>query len=232
MTTSVLPPNATPLMRAIAAVNARLGELPVPLDSLKDPDAIPLNLLPWLAWELGVLTWSNDWPERIRRARVKAAIPIAMRAGTVGAVRRAVQSFGGNIALREWFQMDPPGKPHTFELTLTVAAQDGNPPTAAYIEDILREVDRAKALRSHYTFTQGISASATVGMVAGAQAVLYRRIAITDDLSNVLPRYSDGSPASDLARDAQNNGEADTVAALDALNATVTAVMPANSWSA
>ncbi|MBB5447080.1 MULTISPECIES: phage tail protein I [unclassified Paraburkholderia] len=180
MTNSVLPPNATPLMRAIAAINARIGELPVPIADLKNPDTIPLDLLPWLAWEVGVMTWSNDWPERIRRARVKAAIPIAMRAGTVAAVRAAAQSFGGNIAIREWFDMEPPGEPYTFDLYMTVAAHDGNPVSAAYIADILREVDRAKSLRSHYTFTQAFSVNATQPVIAGAQVATYRRLSLTD----------------------------------------------------
>ncbi|AGK86793.1 tail protein [Burkholderia phage ST79] len=180
MAGDLLPPNASPLLRAIAATNARLGEVPVPIRDLMNPDTIRLDLLPWLAWHLGVVTWKDDWPERIKRARVKAAIPIARKNGTAAAVREVVESFGGNIAMREWFEQDPPGKPYTFDMVMTVAAQDGNPPTASYIADILAEVDRAKPVRAHYTFAQGFALSGSIGVGAGGQAALYRRLTLTE----------------------------------------------------
>lgn len=180
MARDLLPPNASPLLRAIAAANARLGEVPVPIRDLMNPDTIRLDLLPWLAWHLGVVTWKDDWPERIKRARVKAAIPIARKNGTAAAVREVVESFGGNIAMREWFEQDPPGKPYTFDMVMTVAALDGNPPTASYIADILAEVDRAKPVRAHYTFTQGFALSGSIGVGAGGQAALYRRLTLTE----------------------------------------------------
>ncbi|KWA08412.1 phage tail protein [Burkholderia territorii] len=176
----LLPPNATPLMRAIAAANARLGDIDVPIRDLMNPDAIRLDLLPWLAWHLGVVTWREDWPEHVKRARVKAAIPIARKNGTAAAVREVVESFGGNIILREWFEQSPPGKPYTFDLVMTVAAQDGTPPTAAYIADILAEVDRAKPVRAHYTFTQGFSMRGKQGIGAGASAAVHCRLTLKD----------------------------------------------------
>ncbi|VWB29221.1 phage tail protein I [Burkholderia lata] len=180
MADDLLPPNASPLMRAAARANAPLGNVPVPLRDLMNADRIPLDLLPWLAWHLGVVTWKNEWPEQVRRARVKAAIPIARKNGTAAAVREVVESFGGNIVLREWFEQTPPTTPYTFELFMTVAARDGNPPTADYIADILREVDRAKPVRAHYTFTQGFSLSGSIGVGAGGQAALYRRLTLTE----------------------------------------------------
>lgn len=125
---NLLPPNATPLERRLAETNSAISDLPVPLRALIDPDAIPARLLPWLAWHLGIDTWKDYWPEQIKRARVKAAIPIARKKGTAAAVRAVVASFGANIALREWWQMDPPGPPGTFDLVMTVSARDGNPP--------------------------------------------------------------------------------------------------------
>ena len=85
-----------------------------------NPDTIPLALLPWLAWHLGIDAWKDYWPEQVKRARVKAAISIARKNGTAAAVREVVAAFGGNIALREWFQMTPHGKPGTFDVVLTV----------------------------------------------------------------------------------------------------------------
>src|ERR1700744_5111460 len=101
----LLPPNSTPHERNLAAVNARIGDIPVPLRDLVKPKTIPLALLPWLAWNLGVDAWNDSWPEQVKRARVKNAIPIARKKGTAAAVREVVSTFGGNIALREWFEM-------------------------------------------------------------------------------------------------------------------------------
>src|ERR1700685_1785077 len=86
----LLPSNATPLERSIAATSARIDDIPVPLADLMNPDAIPLALLPWLAWHLGIDTWKDYWPEQVKRARVKAAISIARKNGTAAAVREVV----------------------------------------------------------------------------------------------------------------------------------------------
>ena len=100
---SLLPPNATELERNATAVAGVISDLPVPLRSLIDPDAIPAHLLPWLAWHLGIDTWKDYWPEQVKRARVRSAISIARKKGTAAAVREVVASFGANIALREWW---------------------------------------------------------------------------------------------------------------------------------
>jgi P2-related tail formation protein len=63
---------------------------------------------------------------------------------------------------------------------MVVAAQHGKPPTAAYVADIMAEVDRVKPVRAHYTFTQGFSMQGTQAIGAGAQVALYRRLALTD----------------------------------------------------
>ena len=75
----VLPPNATRLERRLAATNARIDDVPTPLATLMNPDAIRSDLLPWLAWHLGVDAWKDYWPEYVKRAWVGQAIPIARR---------------------------------------------------------------------------------------------------------------------------------------------------------
>lgn len=177
---NLLPPNATPLERRLAEANSAISDLPVPLRALIDPDAIPARLLPWLAWHLGIDTWKDYWPEQIKRARVKAAIPIARKKGTAAAVRAVVASFGANIALREWWQMAPPGPPGTFDLVMTVSARDGNPPTAEFIGDIVAEIDRTKPVRAHYTFTQGFNQPGGIGIAAAIRPALFTRLSLSD----------------------------------------------------
>ncbi len=176
----LLAPNASRHERRIADVNGRISDLPSPIRDLMSADRIPAALLPWLAWQLGVDAWKDYWPEQIKRARVKAAIPIARRNGTAAAVREVVATFGGNIVLREWFETNPPGKPGTFSIVMTVSSRDGQPPTAAYVADILAEIDRTKPVRAHYSFTQGFAINTTQRFGAVARMAAYRRIRMTE----------------------------------------------------
>lgn len=177
---NLLPPNATPLERRIAAAGAPVSDIPVPLDTLMNPDAIPLPLLPWLAWHLGIDTWKDYWPEQVKRARVESAIRIARKKGTAEAVREVCASFGANVVMREWFEKTPKGTPGTFEILLTVGTRDGIPATAEYVADIIAEVDRAKRGSAHYTFTQGYNAVGRVGVAGAVRAAVYRRLTLTD----------------------------------------------------
>jgi phage tail P2-like protein len=177
---SLLPPNSTRHERNLAAVNARISDIPTPIADLMNPDTIPVALLPWLAWHLGVELWNDEWPERTKRARVKSAISIARRRGTVGAVREVLAAFGADIVLREWFQSHPRNKPGTFQVVLSVSGREDQPPTAAYVADIRAEIDRTKNVRSHYTFTQSLSARGTQRMAAAARAGVYLRLTLTD----------------------------------------------------
>jgi phage tail P2-like protein len=107
------------------------------------PDDCPLDLLPWLAWGLSLDNWSTDWPESIKRERVRKAIAIARRKGTAGSVRSVVASFGGSVAIREWWQSEPRGLPHTFSLILNLDSA-GAPASAAFVDQVIAEVNRAK----------------------------------------------------------------------------------------
>ncbi|MFM0185029.1 phage tail protein I [Paraburkholderia nemoris] len=176
----LLPPNSSVHERNLASVNGRISDIATPLRDLMNPDRIPLELLPWLAWHMGIDAWKDYWPEQIKRARVKAAIPIARKKGTAAAVREVVATFGGNIALREWFEMNPPGVPGTFDIVMTVSGRDGVPATAAYVADIIAEIDRTKPVRAHYTFTQGFSLQGSQRVAAAVRPALYRRLSLTD----------------------------------------------------
>ncbi|AXF09539.1 phage tail protein I [Paraburkholderia graminis] len=176
----LLPPNSTTHERNLARVAARISDIPSPLAVLMDPDAIPLPLLPWLAWHLGVDAWKDYWSEQTKRARVKAAIPIARKNGTAAAVREVVAAFGANIALREWFEMTPRGVPGTFDVVLTVSSREGQAPTAALVADIIAEIDRTKPVSAHYSFTQGFSMQGTQRVAAAVRPALYRRLSLSD----------------------------------------------------
>lgn len=175
---SLLPPGSTQLEKALEQVAARLLDVPTPVRAVWSPKDCPIELLPWLAWGLSLDNWSSDWTPAIKRARVRRAIPIARQKGTAASVRAVVESFGGSVAIREWWQTVPKGDPHTFNLILNLE-QDGAPASAAFVDQVIAEVHRAKPVRSHFTFTQGVTAKARVGLVAVARPTIYVRLSCT-----------------------------------------------------
>lgn len=172
---SIIAQHPTPLERAMEQAAAFLLDIPAPLRLLWSPNDCPVELLPWLAWGLSLDNWSSDWNEDVKRARVRKAIPIARRKGTAESVRTVVESFGGQVAIREWWQQSPRGAPFTFDLVLNLE-REGAPASAAFVDQVIAEVYRAKPARSHFTFTQGISAAGQIGLIAVARPIIYARI--------------------------------------------------------
>lgn len=183
---SLLPRNSTPAERAIEAALARISDVATPQRTLWNPDTCPAALLPWLAWALSVDAWKSYWPEHIKRARIRSALDTQRRKGTADSVRTVVASFGGAVQLREWWQMDPPGAPHTFEMVLTLSGNGGNIATAQFVDDVIGEVSRTKPVRSHFAFTQGLQAFGGVGIGAAGRAAVYRRL----QLQSIEPQES------------------------------------------
>jgi phage tail P2-like protein len=177
---SLLPPNSTIHERALEFASSRVGDIPIPLELLNDPQNIPLSMLPYLAFGRGIDSWSSDWPEQVKRARVAQAIPIARRKGTVSAVEDVVAAFGAAVSIREWWETTPQGTPGTFDVVLTVSARDGKSPTAAYVADIVAEIDRVKPLTRHYTFTQGVQLQADIGIIGAARFAVFARLSLTE----------------------------------------------------
>lgn len=178
---SLLPPNATPLERRLEPVLSNVTNIPVPLRDLWNADTCPAALLPWLAWQLSIDAWKPYWPEAVKRERVRRALEIQRHKGTVESVRNVVESFGGSVELREWFQTEPRGVPGTFELWLTLTGEGGTEATAAFVDDVIAEVERTKPVSRHFTFTQGVTAAASIGVAAYARSAVYRRLSLTAD---------------------------------------------------
>ncbi|WP_353981691.1 phage tail protein I [Salinicola endophyticus] len=176
---SLLPPNATEAERTLEATTALASDLPVQLRSLWNPDTCPAELLPWLAWALSLDAWQPYWPERIKRQRIRDAVEIQRRKGTAKSVRDVVRSFGSSLALREWWQKDEPGEPHTFDVVLTLGAEVPN--SAEFQQDIVDEISRTKPVRSHFTLTAGLSGSGGLGVAGAGRTFVYRRLSATAD---------------------------------------------------
>jgi phage tail P2-like protein len=173
---SLLPPNATPFERAAEQAISRLGDIPIDLPTtLWDPMNCPEDMLAYLAWGLSIDAWDPLWPLMVRRHRVATAIEIQRQKGTVKSVSDVVESFGGSMVLKEWWQYSPPRDPFTFDIIITVGGSFGAMP-ANYIDDIVAEVSRTKPVRAHFDVTQGFSADASIGFGAFARPLTYARI--------------------------------------------------------
>ncbi|WP_343725500.1 phage tail protein I [Herbaspirillum huttiense] len=143
-----LPPNTTPLERALARACAALSDTPVPLRLLWNPDRCPVELLPFLAWSFSVDRWDDTWPETIKRGTIKAARYIHQHKGTIAAVRGVVESLGYIIKISEWWQNEPPGPRGTF--ALEVGVLDSGITDEMFLE-MERLIDDAKPLSRHLT---------------------------------------------------------------------------------
>ncbi|PRC90976.1 phage tail protein I [Solimicrobium silvestre] len=94
MTRSLLPPNTSPLERALEQSTARLGAVPFRLRDNWNPQTCPITLLPWLAWAVGVEEWDSTWPEQLQRDVVASTRAIRQQKGTPAAVKRALSAVG------------------------------------------------------------------------------------------------------------------------------------------
>jgi len=176
---TLLPPSSTPLELGLERATDRIDELPVALRDLWNANTCPLPLLPYLAWGVSIDGWDPDWPEAIKRRRVKQAISVQRRKGTAASIRSVVEAFGGTIAIREWWQTVPRGTPHTFDLTLSLNDISGNPRDADFVDAVIAEVRRTKPVRSHFTFSQALSATGAFGTVGVARPAIFRRLAMS-----------------------------------------------------
>ncbi|MDC7808789.1 phage tail protein I [Sphingomonas koreensis] len=175
MTTDLLPPASTTLERAFSHASTRVGEVPVPLAALWDPATCPEPILPWLAWALSVDSWDPEWTGATKRAAVANSIAEHRIKGTRASVEAVLERFDALLEIVEWHETAPRGPAHTFEVFLPLVLEDGTAPggrrsTAAFAEQLIREIARTKPLREHFTLVQQLTAAAGIG-IQGAMRV-------------------------------------------------------------
>ncbi len=91
---SLLPDNRTTLETALehTLVN-HLHSIPSPYPNLWSPDNISTDLLSYLALAKGVQDWDEQDNEQAKRQTVKTIWPVQRTAGTLRAIRQAVESL-------------------------------------------------------------------------------------------------------------------------------------------
>jgi hypothetical protein len=120
MPTALLPSNATPFEAAAEATGAaRATELdPGIVKTTIEPYTIPVQLLPWLAWALGVELWSPDWPTSVKRWVVATEIHRKRLKGTLA----GITAYLGLVDTTVVDAIVPPGKTY-LSPTMTPAAR-------------------------------------------------------------------------------------------------------------
>lgn len=199
MTTNLLPPQSTPFERALElAAAARLADVELPFETLKDPAACPAALLPFLAWEWGAQGWNADWSEATKRDAVADAIRLARIRGSRECVEDVVARHDALAELIEWFEAVPPGEPGTFDVVIPIGADDDVRGTAAFARAIIVDVIRHKPLSAHFALVQQLTSAYRIGVQGAVRVALFARqpVALVED---------DSQPWADLLTD--ENGE-------------------------
>ena len=208
MLTSLLPPNATRLERALEQ-GARPEPLTTPVDTIDDPLTCPAYLLPILAWGMSVDTWDPDWSEADKRDAVARSFEMHRLKGTRLSVETVLARFDQLVRLVEWHEAIPPRPAHTFDVILPMVMPDGSAPggrraTATFAEAIIREVARVKPLREHMRMVQQILTAGAIGLQGVIRATSYTRhdASMTIDTSPdwaFFLQTEDGEPIEDGA---------------------------------
>lgn len=176
---TLLPPNATPLERALEAGVARISDVDAPIDTLVDPARIAARWLPWLAWGLSVDAWDSAWPEMTKRQAVAESIALHRMKGTRAAVDLVLARIDGLAQVIEWHEERQRLSPHEFEIVIplvTVPGAAGGPRAeAAIVDDIITAIDRVKPLRERLTVVQSLGAQGALGIQAATRLAEYTR---------------------------------------------------------
>lgn len=190
MSTSLLPPNATLLERALERGTARADAIDAPLDTLVNPATIAAELLPWLAWGLSTDTWNAEWSEATKRQAVAESIELHRRKGTRWAVEHVLARIDALAQVVEWHEAQPTLTPHVFEIRVPLDATSGARALAKVPEAIVRDVTQVKPLREHMVVVQALAGDSGIGVHGVARTLLARRddAALTDDRSQPWDR--------------------------------------------
>lgn len=138
---TILKPNATEHDRALEqAIRKGKPDL-TPVATLMNPDTCPMHLLGWLAWSVSVDVWDPEWSEATKRAVIRNSIDVHRRKGTIGSVRRAVESILDDI---EIIERAGDLAPHEFKVVVS-----GSLPSDHAYSSVLKVIANTKPVRSH-----------------------------------------------------------------------------------
>ena len=150
--TSLLPPNSTDLERKFAEAGKDAFDSPS-IRIIKDIDHVPSQFLPFIAWQRSVDYWDENWQDTLKRNVIKNSREQHRIKGTAAAIKRALEPFGYEVKLIEWFQAVPNLIPGTFNLELNIIGKSLNAETYAEINRLVYESKAASRHLANLTVT-------------------------------------------------------------------------------
>ncbi len=168
---SLLPPNASQLLRDLESVFGDSFDLPTLNRYVVNPDLAPVHILPWLAWALSVDDWSDNWSEQVRRNVIKASVEVHRKKGTIGALKKALQAFNyTNVKVEEWFEYG--ADPYFFRVFFDV-----NEPgfDVNILPQVQKVIESTKNARSHLESLRAYLAAET-GLVSIGSIIISKEV--------------------------------------------------------
>lgn len=125
------------------------------------------------AWDASV--WRQSWPIQIKRRILNNVILEKRKRGTLGAVKKAIETIASFTSLSEWWQETPKGTPHTFKVIASLNNYEGVLESDLQ-EDLFGLIDDAKPVRSHYDFILQKRYSGEIGAIGLYRKLAYARV--------------------------------------------------------
>ena len=170
MSNSLLPPNASELDRAIERVIEHCTQFPVDVRDLWDPWRCPFELLPWLAWAYSVDSWSEHWPEQIKRSVVDSSFQVHKYKATPFAVQRALEALGIKTNIVEWWEQEGTGAPGTMKvlalLNENLTGDADGLINANMLQLVTDSINVSKRGSIHFDVELGIGLEESIGLAA------------------------------------------------------------------
>ncbi len=168
---SLLPPNASQLLRDLESVFGDSFDLPTLNRYVVNPDLAPAHILPWLAWALSVDDWSDNWSEQIRRNVIKASVEVHRKKGTIGALKKALQAFNyTNVKVEEWFEYG--ADPYFFRVFFDVTEPGFD---VNILPQVQKVIESTKNARSHLESLRAYL-SAEMGLVSIGSIIISKEV--------------------------------------------------------
>lgn len=161
---SLLPiQSQSPLMLNLEAI-IRIIEL-FPVNVIQDfwhTDKCRIDLLPYLAGQLGIDFWDPQLHESTQRGLCQNAFTLNKHRGTIGSLKLALSLLDASILVREWFQYG--GEAGTGKVIVFLMDDAFCADTYLLIANIIEKVKR---LSCHFNITTDAFLKATLPYVAG-----------------------------------------------------------------
>ena len=138
-------------------------------------EELPGPILDHLAEAFSVSVYRDTWPETIKRQVIASSIQAARIKGTKQAVIDALSSFGAAAEIIEWWQTEPKGTPHTFEVLVSQQNLEGIA-ESEITEDTISLIREAKPARSQFTFSIVQPGKGDLYFCGVGRAAVYARI--------------------------------------------------------